>query len=88
MVDWIWQRNKASPNTSTQWRDLTLAFPMIGNFPAWRVGNGTQVKIGTDAIVGCMEGVFLPEGLVNLLRMKGFCTLNRVANEKVTSIWS
>jgi hypothetical protein len=46
------------------------------------------VRIGTNAIVGCREYIFLPKGLVNQSRMNGLYTLNRIANTEATSIWT
>jgi hypothetical protein len=43
---------------------MTLAFPVIGKYLAWRVGNGAQVRIGIDAIMGCGQEVFLAENMV------------------------
>jgi hypothetical protein len=37
---------------SNQWKDLVLAFPIIGNNLSWKVGNGTQVRLGVDSICG------------------------------------
>jgi len=38
-------------NASNQSKALVLAFPVIGNFLAWKVGNGTRGRLGTDAIM-------------------------------------
>jgi hypothetical protein len=46
------------------------------------------VRIGTNAIVGCREDIFLPKGLVNQSRMNGLYTLNRIENTEATSIWT
>jgi hypothetical protein len=87
VVDWIRHRNKVASSASTQWRTLSLSFPMIGKALAWKVGNGMQVRIGSDAIVGFGESIFLEEDLIYSLRMKGLCTLDRIANVEVNTIW-
>jgi hypothetical protein len=76
VVDWIRQRNKPTPNVSTQWKALSHAFSVIGNYLALKVENGAQVRIGYDAIMGCGERIFLAEALTNSLRLKCFCTLD------------
>jgi hypothetical protein len=88
IVDWIHKRNKNTPNTSTQWRALIQAFPMIGKHLAWKVDNGTHVRIGSDTIVKCGDNVFLAEDLKLDLCLKGYCTLNQVANMETSSIWA
>jgi len=43
---------------------FVLAFQTIGSHLAWWVGDGTQVKIGEDAIMGCNNNIFLAENIV------------------------
>eukprot|EP01018_Ginkgo_biloba_P018081 Gb_04379 [translate_table: standard] len=56
-------------------------------FLAWRVGNGTQVRLGVDAIMGCGQNIFLPEDLVLQLQLLGRCTLDKIANPLDTTLW-
>jgi hypothetical protein len=44
-------------NSSNQWNALTLSFHVVGNFLAWRVGSGSQVCIGVNAIAGCGQSI-------------------------------
>lgn len=66
-MDWIRRIWKSIQNMSNQWKALTLAFPTIGKFLAWKVGSGALVRVRMDAITGCGENVFLPEDLVQYL---------------------
>jgi len=43
------------------------AFPVVGRFMAWKVGNETQMRVGTYANVGCGVSIFLLEALVDSL---------------------
>jgi hypothetical protein len=75
ILDCIRKRRKSTNNLSNQWRAITLAFPIVGQFLAWKVVSRNQVRIGMDAIVGCGEHIFLLEELVAHLRKLGICTL-------------
>lgn len=44
---------------------MTLAFPITGSHLAWKVGNGTQVRVGADAIVGCGNVIFLLAAVIH-----------------------
>jgi hypothetical protein len=44
------------------------------------------VRIGTDAIVGCGEHIFLLQDLVGYLRELGICTLNRIEDNLSSTI--
>jgi hypothetical protein len=67
---------------------LTTAFLVIGKYMAWKVGNGAQVRIGSDAIIGCGEDIFLPATIVLHLQELDKCTLNKVDKPQDTTIWS
>jgi hypothetical protein len=55
---------------------MSLAFLVIEKALAWKVGNGSLVTINSDAIIVCVESIFLKEDLVYCLKQKGFCTLD------------
>lgn len=44
---------EACKDASNQWKALVLAFLDNGNHLAWMVGDGSQVKLGVNAIMGC-----------------------------------
>jgi hypothetical protein len=52
-------------NISNQRRALSLAFPILGQFLAWKVESGSLIRVGMDAIVGCRDHIFLPDALVS-----------------------
>jgi hypothetical protein len=52
ILNWICRRKKSRVNVSKQWWALTLAFLLIGNFLAWKVGSGSLVRIEQDVILG------------------------------------
>jgi len=52
LIDWIRRERERIDNFSNQWKYFTLAFSMIGSFIAWKVGNGSPVRVGGDSIMG------------------------------------
>ena len=57
---------------------MTLVFLVMGCFLAWKVGNGSQVRIGEYSIMGCGRDIFFLEGLVHHLYLIGKVTLNLI----------
>lgn len=66
---------------------MSLTFPVVGRFLAWKVGNGRHVRVGADAIVGCGENIFLQEAIVASLQELGKCTLNKIDDPVATTSW-
>jgi hypothetical protein len=87
-IEWIRRIRKNIHNVSNQWKSLTLVFPFIGQFLAWKVGSWVQVKVGIDTILGCGEGIFLPKYLILYLHEQGRCKLNKFDNPLLSSVWS
>ena len=64
LIDWIRQGRKSIHNVPNHWKALTLSFLAIDNYLAWRIGNGSHVKVEEDAILGCGPQIFLPKHVV------------------------
>jgi hypothetical protein len=86
MMDWIRTPRKSIKNVSNQWKAVQ-AFPLIGSYLAWNVGDGTCVRLGADAIAGCGNDIFLPQELILQLQERGLFKLNHVSNPGITDIW-
>jgi hypothetical protein len=43
--DWIISPTKSYNNSSIIWKVVVLAFPLIGNWPIWKVGVGNKVRL-------------------------------------------
>jgi hypothetical protein len=66
--DYIKQRNKSFSNVSTMWKVLILAFPLIGNWLAWKMGIKINVKVGIDPWIGS-DGMYkLSNGAHKILK--------------------
>ena len=71
MVVWIREEPKRVLNDSKYWEVLTVAFPLVGAFLVWNVGNGSGIRIGKDAIMGCGQMILFPNALVEILQVSG-----------------
>lgn len=76
ILDWIRKPNECSLNISNQWQSISQAFPVIGKFLAWKLGSSSQVRVGTNVIVGCVNRIFFLNDLVAHLKESGLCTPN------------
>lgn len=74
-------------NVSNQSKALVLLFPVIGQCLLWKVENGEQIGLGSDAMLRCGK-VFWPEDLTVFLGDRGFMYLNHVSNPDAIIIWS
>jgi len=64
----------------------SLDFPILGAFLPWKVGDGLEVRVGKDAIMGCNLDIFLREVIFLHLQDLGNFNLNEIANGKVASL--
>jgi hypothetical protein len=76
LINWIRWDRKNIHNVSNQWKALTLDFLVVGTYLTWKVGNGSQVRVGADAIMGCGNGIFLLANIIQHLQEIDKCTLN------------
>ena len=49
---------------------MVLDFPLIGNWTAWKIGNGKSVRLGEDPWVGAGKNYKLTFSVINKLREK------------------
>ena len=52
VVTWIRQKSFAVNGVSVIWKGFILTLSWAGRCLSWRVGNGEDIRIGTDPIVG------------------------------------
>lgn len=48
MIDWMRLKSERVIGVSNVWLTLVKAFPVIGDWCVWKVGNGKHVQIGYD----------------------------------------
>ena len=68
MIDWFRSTNKTFKNGLVGWKALVLAFPLIGNWLAWEIGNGRSVRIGEDPWEGAREDYKLSPTIFDKLK--------------------
>ena len=64
---WDWIRNSVNITpgiSSIIWKAICDAFPLIGSGLSWKVGNGTNVRIGSDPWPNSQLNHLLPPQLV------------------------
>ena len=67
IIDWIRIPNKTFKNGSVGRKSMVLAFPLIGTWIAWGIGNGKSIRIGLDPWAGVGEDYKLPQMGLNKL---------------------
>jgi hypothetical protein len=65
---------------------LTLDFPIIGSYLAWKVVEGSQVIIKANAIMGYGNEVFLTIDLIQHLQNIGRCTITPIGDPLVIDL--
>ena len=60
ITDWIRSPNKSFKNVYVGWKTMVLAFPLIGNWTAWELGNRRSVRLGLHPWVGVGEDFRIP----------------------------
>ena len=68
LVDWFRIPNKSFKNGSVGWKAMVLAFPLIGNWTAWKIGNGKSIRLGEDPWAVARENYKFPFSVINKLR--------------------
>ena len=54
---------------------MILAYPLVENWIAWKIGDGRQVRVGEDPWAGSGENYRLSPCLLHLLRTQRVYTL-------------
>ena len=78
ILDWIRVFDKKKTNISICWKVVLWAFDIIGNNLLWKVGNGTNLRIGIDPWVGCKWRHHLPTLLLVKLHSVGIFFLKDI----------
>ena len=72
ITEWMRSTEKTYKNGSIGWKAMTLAYPLIGKWIAWKIGNKNRVRIGIDPWVGYEGNFKLIEDLLRFLIHHGF----------------
>ena len=77
---WLRGKNFQSCGVSAIWKGLLLTLPWLGRHLAWQVGNGKNVLLGIDPIVGVSNSLSIPQGLREYLADLDIVTLAQAQN--------
>ena len=73
--EWFHQPTKTHKGGSLCWKAFVEAFPLVGNWVAWQVGDGRRIRIGQDPWVGSGDNFRFLVTLISQLKEKGISTL-------------
>ena len=77
---WLREKNFSPRNVSIIWKGFLKTLPWIGKGILWQVGNGTDVLIDVDPVVGMGNSFTLPANLRAYLADYGISTLEQARN--------
>ena len=73
--EWFHQPTKTHKGGSLCWKAFVEAFPLVGNWVTWQVGDGRRIRIVQDPWVGSGDNFRLPITLFSQLKEKEISTL-------------
>ena len=71
LLDWIRVDVKKKKGISICWKAALWSFDLIGQALVWRIGTGTEVRMGIDPWLGCKWRHFLPVSMIDKLHSVG-----------------
>jgi len=78
VIDWFREGRKNLKGIPNYWRALTSSLPIITDWLAWKPGNGWDIKIGVDPIIGAQSFYKLSKNLISTLHSNGIKLLAQV----------
>ena len=80
VIDWLRNKRFSTRRVSIIWRGFLETLPWLGSFLAWQVGDGKDITIGVDPIIGAHSSYILPEELRTFLEDLDISTLSQAHN--------
>ena len=80
MVDWLRRKRFSTRDASIIWRGFLQSLPWMGAHLSWQVGDGKNVLLGIDPIIGLHSSFSLPEDLRTYLEDMNIYTLEQARN--------
>jgi hypothetical protein len=71
VVDWFREGRKNWVGMSNCWRDLTSSLSIITDWLVWKPGNGWDIRIGEDPMIGSQSYYKLSKNLISILQAQG-----------------
>jgi hypothetical protein len=77
--EWFCMPRKSVLSSSTRWKAMVDAFPLLGKWAAWRIGNGRSIRVGEDPWEGSDNKLLTTNGLLRRLHVQGIHSLRDTA---------
>ena len=80
IMAWLREKHFTIRQVSMIWKGFIHTLPWIGKCLAWQVGNGMDILLGIDPIIGTLHNSGLPSYLREYLEDPGITTLSQAHN--------
>ena len=80
IVSWLRKKNFSNRHVSVFWKGFIHTLPWIGKFLAWHVGNGMDIQLGIDPIIGTQSCPELRSDFRDYLKDLGITNLSQENN--------
>ena len=68
LTDWIRNPDKKFKNGSIGWKEMILAYPLVGHWISWKICDGRKVRVGENPWARAGENYRLSPQLIQHLR--------------------
>ena len=86
LQSWCRLKHFRHRNVSLIWKGFIKTLHWIGKGLIWQVGDGSEVRVGADPIVGLGCSFILSDELRSYLEDYGICTLDQAINH-ASGLW-
>jgi hypothetical protein len=77
VIEWLRQLNKSSKG-SIVWKALVEAFPLVGEWVVWKIGDRKNIRVGEDPWLGARNNFRLSPPLIQSLQTNNIHSLHDV----------
>lgn len=84
---WLRKPKKVLRGISPIWNGFMKLYCWLADGSRWKVGDGTEVAIGIDPIIGINDPLVFSQGLLRIIREKGYFTFNSIVKKMSQGYW-
>ena len=70
VIEWFREGKKNYTGASNIWRSLTCSFNILSDWLVWKPGNGEDIRIGVDPLIGSHTYYKVFENIIFVLKEK------------------
>lgn len=85
--DWLRTERKQAQGASIVCKVLVTAFPIVGNWIVWQIGNGSKLRISEDPWMGVNANFRLSNALLEVLHNQGIFHLKDAVFQMDRNQW-